>query len=94
LQCADDCPRGAKALFCGRSDQGGCFIIERARAAITCICEGLATGLALYQCVGNSRVVVAFDAGNLVHAAGQLQQSGMCSIRPCMARAWRLPRCT
>jgi len=77
-------PDGQKRFFTGASIRGCCLEINRPRAALTLLCEGLATGLALFQCVPTARVVVCFTAGNLLpvaqrlHAAGQLR--GACVV--------------
>lgn len=69
-------PDGTKRFFAGAPVKGGAFVIERPRAALTCICEGLATGLAVFQAVKTCRVVVAFDAGNLQPVVNRLRPSG------------------
>ena len=50
--------------------------ITRERAAVTGLCEGLATGLAVYQCVRNATVIVCFDAGNLLPVVQELRPTG------------------
>lgn len=69
-------PDGTKRFAYGAPVKGGCYVIERPRAAITVVCEGLATGLAVYQCVRTARVVVAFDAGNLSPVTQELKPHG------------------
>jgi putative DNA primase/helicase len=56
--------------------QGCCFVLERPHAAVTVLVEGLATGLAVYQSMRSARVVVAFNAGNLLPVARQLHKVG------------------
>lgn len=67
---------GTKRFAAGAPVKGGCWVIERPRAAITCIVEGLATGLAVFQCVRTARVIVAFDAGNLAPASQAMKPHG------------------
>lgn len=54
----------------GGRKTGGYFVIGKVgpKTATLLICEGYATGCALYAATGHS-VLVAFDAGNLVHVA-------------------------
>lgn len=65
---ADD---GTKRFRAGCPVRGGAFVIGRRNAAVTCFTEGLATGLAVFQCVNEAAVVVCYDAGNLVAVAGR-----------------------
>lgn len=67
---------GQKRFWLGAPVKGGSFEIARQRPAVTVICEGLATGLAVYQCVKAARVIVAFDAGNLLHAVQEVKPAG------------------
>lgn len=67
---------GVKRFWPGAPVKGGSYVIERDRAAITCICEGLATGMAIYQSVRTARVIVAFDAGNLLPVVDELRPKG------------------
>ena len=61
-------PTGEKLFWPRASVKGACFTISRRRASLTVLCEGLATGLAIYTAVPESCVVVTFNAGNLRHA--------------------------
>ena len=47
---------------------------------MTVLCEGLATGLAIFAAVPTARVVVAFNAGNLVRVAEALPRRGMAVV--------------
>lgn len=67
---------GEKRFWPGAPVKGGAFVLDRPKAALTAFCEGLATGLALYQCLRHARVVVAFDAGNLLPVVQRLQPQG------------------
>lgn len=69
-------PDGQKRFWPGAPVKGGAFVLDRPRAAVTAVCEGLATGLAIFQSLRMARVIVAFDAGNLVHAVDQLRPTG------------------
>ena len=67
---------GTKRFAPGAPVKAGSYVIDRSHAAVTVICEGLATGLAVFQCVRNARVIVAFDAGNLLPAVQELKPTG------------------
>lgn len=69
-------PDGQKRFWTGAPVKGGAFVLDRPSAAVTAVCEGLATGLAIFQSLRMARVIVAFDAGNLVHAVDQLRPTG------------------
>ena len=69
-------PDGQKRFWTGAPVKGGALVLDRPRAAVTAVCEGLATGLAIFQSLRMARVIVAFDAGNLVHAVDQLRPTG------------------
>lgn len=60
-------PDGEKRFWSGASVKGASYRIERRNAALTVLCEGLATGMAIFAAVPESRVVVAFNAGNLAN---------------------------
>ena len=69
-------PDGTKRFAVGAPVKGGHYAITRERAALTVLCEGLATGLAVYQCVRNATVIVCFDAGNLLPVVQELRPTG------------------
>lgn len=69
-------PDGEKRFWTGAPVKGGSYVLDRPRAALTAFCEGFATGLAIYQCVRHARVVVAFDAGNLIHVVERMKPTG------------------
>lgn len=73
-------PRGEKRFWKGAPTRGASYTIERQGATLTVLCEGLATGLALYAAVPHSRVVVAFNAGNLPRVAESLPRRGMVAV--------------
>ena len=68
--------KGRKLFWKGAPVQGGSFVMDRHGASLTAICEGFATGLAVYQAVRLARVVVAFDAGNLLPVVQALKPTG------------------
>lgn len=67
---------GEKRFWPGAPVKAGCYVIERKGAALTVFCEGLATGLAVFQSMRSARVVVCFDAGNLLPVVQRLKPSG------------------
>jgi len=69
-------PDGTKRFWPGAPVKAGAFVMDRKTAAVTCVCEGLATGLAIYQCVRHARVIVAFDAGNLMPVMDRIRPTG------------------
>lgn len=60
-------PEGEKKFWYGASVKGGSYTIERPAASLNVLCEGFATGAAIFAAAPLARVVVAFNAGNLVH---------------------------
>jgi putative DNA primase/helicase len=69
-------PDGQKRFWSGAPVKGGSLVLDRPRAALTAVCEGLATGLAIFQSVRNARVIVAFDAGNLAPVVDNVRPTG------------------
>jgi putative DNA primase/helicase len=67
---------GEKRFWPGAPVKGGCCALDRRRAAITALVEGLATGLAVFQAVRQAHVVVAFDADNLTPVVDLLRPTG------------------
>jgi len=67
---------GTKRFWPGAPVKGGCYVIERPGAAVTVLCEGFATGLAVYQCMRHARVVVCFDAGNILPVVHEVKPAG------------------
>jgi putative DNA primase/helicase len=70
-------PDGSKRFRKDCPKQGSYFVIERKGATVTAFVEGFATGLAVFQSVPNCRVVVCFDAGNLVAVARDFKPRGL-----------------
>jgi putative DNA primase/helicase len=58
-------PDGDKRFWPGASVSGSCYWVAHRGYTVTVFCEGLATGLACYTALPNSRVIVAWNAGNL-----------------------------
>ena len=73
-------PEGAKKYRFGCPIKGGYYLLRRNSAVVTCLAEGFATGLAIYQSMPQANIVVCFDAGNMVSVARQLMLSGMCVV--------------
>lgn len=73
-------PEGSKWFWPGATTKGASYTIDRHGATLTLLCEGLATGLTLFGAANNSRVVVAFNAGNLEHVATSLTVTGLCAV--------------
>lgn len=58
-------PDGQKRFWTDAPAKAISYMIDRRGAAVTILCEGVATGLALFAAVPLARVLVAFTAGNL-----------------------------
>lgn len=69
-------PAGEKRFWRGAPVKAGCYAIERKGAAITVFAEGLATGLAVFQSMRSARVIVCFDAGNLLPVVERTKPTG------------------
>lgn len=68
---------GGLKRFMKDGPKKGCyFILGRPRWGLTVLCEGLSTGLAIYQSMPLARVIVAFDAGNLLPVTQELKPTG------------------
>ncbi len=67
---------GTKRFWPGAPVKAGAYVLRRERAALTVICEGVATGLAIYQSVRSATVIVAFDAGNLQPVIERIRPTG------------------
>lgn len=61
-------PKGDKRFLAGTEKKGSFFSIGKDTTKPLIICEGVATGLSLYECLGLP-ILVAFDAGNLLPVA-------------------------
>lgn len=67
---------GVKKFWPGAPVKAGACILHRPRSVVTAICEGFATGLAVFQSVRTSSVIVAFDAGNMIKVADRIRPTG------------------
>lgn len=70
-------PDGEKRFMTGCPVKGGVYLLDRKSAVLTCFAEGFSTGLAVYQSIEQSRVIVCFDAGNLVEVAKHYHGRGL-----------------
>jgi phage/plasmid primase-like uncharacterized protein len=70
---ADDDGGYTKLFMKGGAKQGHFLSLAQPKDNIVLLCEGLATGLSLWQYTGHC-VLIAFDAGNLVHVAREVRQ--------------------
>jgi putative DNA primase/helicase len=68
---------GSKRFWPGAGTKGARYIIDRHSAAVTVLCEGVATGLTLAAALPSARVVIGFNAGNLPAVAASLRYPGM-----------------
>jgi putative DNA primase/helicase len=71
-------PAGDKLFWSGASVKGASYAIGRPNASITVLCEGLATGLAIFAAAPLARLVVAFNAGNMARV--QIPRRGMAVV--------------
>lgn len=67
---------GLKLQMKNAPQKGASLVIGKPSAAVTVFCEGLATGLAIFQSMRNVRVVVCFFSGNLVPVAQEMKPRG------------------
>lgn len=80
-------PSGAKLYRSGCPVSGASFSIGGHKPSVTALAEGFATGLAVHQCVPQARVIVCFDAGNLVKVAKALKVRGLAVV--CADNDWQ-----
>lgn len=73
-------PDGDKLYHPGATTKLASLVLERRRASVTVLCEGLATGLTLFNAIPDSRVVVCFTAHNLAPIARTLERVGMAVV--------------
>jgi putative DNA primase/helicase len=62
-------PDGAKRFWSGAPTGGTHYNIDRPGASLNVVCEGLATGLAIYAAVPTARVRVTFSAHGILSGA-------------------------
>lgn len=80
-------PGGEKKYRYGCPIKGNAYILGGLDTTVTCLCEGFATGLAIYQSMGSARVVVCFDAGNMVNVAREIDVRGLVVV--CADNDWQ-----
>lgn len=73
-------PDGEKRFTKDCPAKGASLILRRRGSAITCFCEGLATGLTLFQCIPVSSVVVCFNTAGLVDCSKAFRPRGMAVV--------------
>lgn len=66
---------GGKKFLTGTEKSGAVFTINAGGTGQTILCEGYATGCSIATALPNARVVVCFDAGNLVTVARLFNQT-------------------
>jgi putative DNA primase/helicase len=65
-------PDGVKRFWPGAQMRGANYTVDRHRASVNVLCEGLATGLAIFAAVPTTRIIVAFTAGNMPTVAATM----------------------
>lgn len=73
-------PDGEKRYRAGCPVRGASYMLAPRSHVATALCEGFATGLAIYQALRDVRVIVCFDAGNMVAVAEHLSLRGLAVI--------------
>jgi len=71
-------PKGDKLFWPGASVKGASYLIDRRGASVAVLCEGMATGLAIFAAVPLVRVIVAFNAGNMARV--RIPRQGMAVV--------------
>lgn len=80
-------PSGEKKYRYGCPIKGNAYTLGRPGAVVTCLAEGFATGLAVYQSMPEARVLVCFDAGNMVNVAREIDVRGLVVV--CADNDWQ-----
>ena len=73
-------PDGEKRFTKDCPTKGASLFLSRRNSRLTCFCEGLATGLSIFQCIPYSAVVVCFNAAGLVECSKVWKPLGMCCV--------------
>lgn len=68
--------KGMKLQMTAAPQKACSLVLGPKTAPVTVVCEGLATGLAVYQSMRSARVVVAFFADNLLPVVEELKPTG------------------
>lgn len=71
---------GSKRFWQGATVKVGCYILKPNRSSMTVLVEGLATGLAVFQSMPDTCVIVCFDCGNMKAVATRLKLSGLVCV--------------
>jgi len=80
-------PNGQKKYRAGCPVRGAIYALTRKGAAVTCLTEGFATGLAVYQSMPQASVIVCFDANNLAQVATEMKLRGLVVV--CADNDWQ-----
>jgi putative DNA primase/helicase len=78
---------GEKKYHFGCSMKGATYALTRRNSVVTCIAEGFATGLAIYQSLPQASVFICFDAGNMVQVSAEMKLRGMSVV--CADNDWQ-----
>lgn len=73
-------PDGSKLFWPGAPTAGAAFRIDRRNSTVTLLCEGVATGLLLFQAVTEASVVVTFSASNLARVCRSCRPCGLVAV--------------
>lgn len=71
---------GEKKFAFGAPSRNAVFWITRPTACVTIICEGMATGVTLFESLNTAKVCVCFSAGNMVAVAEREEWSGLVAV--------------
>jgi putative DNA primase/helicase len=71
---------GEKKFWPGCPVKGGSYVVNRQGAQLSVLCEGLATGLAIFAACRQARVIVGFDAHNMIEVAEAFPKRGLTVI--------------
>lgn len=73
-------PEGEKKFMYGCPTKWTQYRICRPGSVVTVLVEGLATGITVFQAMGNADVIVCFSAANLVAVAEREEWEGMVAV--------------
>lgn len=73
-------PNGEKLFWAGAPSKGAIFRLNRKDGSVTIFCEGLATGLTIYEAIPQSSVIITFSAANLALVAGWMKPTGLAVV--------------
>lgn len=68
---------GEKLYRAGCPTTGASFVMNRRGSTVTCLVEGFATGLAVYQSIPTSKVIVCFSNHNMERIAKDMKMRGL-----------------